>query len=62
MYYIGLDVHKKAISYYVKDASGLHLQRRKSGRDPLGTRQLDQDSSTALDSSDGSYDLHRLDL
>jgi len=27
MYYIGFDVHKKLISYYVKDASGrIHAQ------------------------------------
>jgi transposase len=29
MYYIGLDVHKKTISYYVKDASGqVHQEGR----------------------------------
>src|SRR5215469_7947798 len=39
-----------------------HLPRRESGRDPLGTRHLDQDSSATLDSGDGSYDLHRLDI
>jgi transposase len=27
MYYIGLDVHKKTISYWVKDVSG-HIQQR----------------------------------
>ncbi len=29
MYYIGLDVHKKTISYCVKDASGQVLQEGK---------------------------------
>src|SRR5215831_19923832 len=31
MYYIGLDVHKKTISYCVKDASGLVHQEGKIG-------------------------------
>src|SRR5246127_1817451 len=31
MYYIGLDVHKKTISYCVKDASGLICQEGKVG-------------------------------
>ena len=31
MYYIGLDVHKKTISYCVKDASGQNLSRWKNG-------------------------------
>jgi len=62
MYYIGLDVHKKTISYCVKDASGRKSAKKEKWAHPLGTRHLDQDSSTALDSGDGSYDLHRLDL
>ena len=31
MYYVGLDVHKKTISYCVKDASGQVLQEGKIG-------------------------------
>src|SRR5213594_4249860 len=31
MYYIGLDVHKKSISYCVKDASGQIHQQGKAG-------------------------------
>jgi len=31
MYYIGLDVHKKTISYCVKDASGQVRQKGKVG-------------------------------
>ena len=31
MYYIGLDVHKKTISYCVKDASGRVLQEGRIG-------------------------------
>jgi len=31
MYYIGLDVHKKTISYCLKDASGQVLQEGKIG-------------------------------
>ena len=30
MYYIGLDVHKKTISYCVKDAAG-HVHRERAG-------------------------------
>src|SRR5205823_6422366 len=35
---------------------------RKSWCDTLGTGHLDEDSSAALDSCDGSNDLHRVDL
>jgi hypothetical protein len=61
MYYIGLDVHKKTISYCVKDASGRICQEGKVG----ATRwELDfwEGSPATLDSGDGSYDFHRLDL
>jgi len=62
MYYIGLDVHKKTISYCVKDPSGrIHAEGKISA-----TRfDLDQWMKTlppAVDGSDGSYHLHRLDL
>jgi hypothetical protein len=62
MYYIGLDVHKKTISYCVKDASGQVHQGRKNWSDMLGTGQLDEDSPSALDGCHGSNDFHRLDL
>ena len=62
MYYIGLDVHKKTISYCVKDVSGQHLPGREGRRDSLGTRHLDQDSTAAMDSSHGGDHLHGLDL
>ncbi len=32
MYFIGLDIHKKTISYCVKDASGTVLRKAKLGR------------------------------
>src|SRR6266496_6244966 len=35
---------------------------RKSWCDTLGTGRVDEDSSAALDGSDGSNDFHRLDL
>jgi transposase len=38
MYYIGLDVHKKTISYYVKDASG---QVHQDGTIGATRRELD---------------------
>ena len=62
MYYIGLDVHKKTISYCVKDASGQVHREGKIGRHALGTGRLDEDSSATLDRGDGSDDFHRLDL
>jgi hypothetical protein len=52
MYYIGLDVHKKTISYCVKDAAGRVHQEGKIG----STRR-----ATPHD-RDGSDDLHRMDL
>jgi hypothetical protein len=36
MYYIGLDVHKKTISYCVKDASGQVHQEGKVGATRTG--------------------------
>jgi hypothetical protein len=59
MYYIGLDVHKKTISYCVKDASGQVHQEGKVG---ATRRELDQDSSTTTNDGHGSNDFHRLDL
>ena len=32
MYYVGLDVHKKTISYCVKDVSGAYPPRRHHSR------------------------------
>ena len=62
MYYIGLDVHKKTISYCVKDASGQVLQEGKIGATRGELDSLDEDSSSALERSHGSHDLHGLDL
>ena len=62
MYYIGLDVHKKTISYCVKDASG-HVHREgKIGATRNELDWLDQDPSSAPDDGHGSDDLHRVDL
>ena len=43
MYYIGLDVHKKTISYCVKNASGLVHQEGKIG---ATRRELDSSMKT----------------
>ena len=62
MYYIGLDVHKKTISYCVKDAAGRVQQEGKVGST---RRELDcwmKSSSPAMDGGHGSNDLYRLDL
>jgi hypothetical protein len=46
MYYIGLDVHKKTISYRVKDVGGRIQQEGKVGWiDPARTGLLDEDST-----------------
>jgi hypothetical protein len=44
MYYIGLDVHKKTISYCVKDASG---QVHREGQ--IGATGTDPESATIPD-------------
>src|SRR5437588_12729023 len=62
MYYIGLDVNKKTISYCVKDVSGRVHQEGKLLGNALRTGRLDEDSSAALDGCDGSNDFYRLDL
>jgi hypothetical protein len=49
MYYIGLDVHKRTISYCVKDGSGMiHAE---------GTLP-----AAAVDRGDGSHGFYRVDL
>lgn len=62
MYYIGLDVHKKTISYCIKDGSGkIHSE----GRIPATrcrSRLLDEEPSPALERGDGSHHVHKLDL
>ena len=61
MYYIGLDVHKKTISYCVKDVSG---QVHREGQIGATRRELDgwMNFSATLDGGHGSDDFHRLDL
>src|ERR1700741_4235093 len=45
------------------ELSGYADSENRPGRcDALGTGQLDEDASAALDGGDGSNDLHRLDL
>src|SRR5207248_7189178 len=60
MYYIGLDVHEKTISYCVKDASGQVHQEGKVGATRWQTGRLDEHASATLDGGDGSHDFHRL--
>jgi hypothetical protein len=60
MYYIGLDVHKRTISYCVKDGSGkIHAE----GTIPATRFDLDRwmrTPSTTVDGSDGSHCFYRL--
>ena len=62
MYYIGLDVHKKTISYCVKDSERAGPAGRQDRSHARRTGQLDEDSSSTLERSHGSHDLHGLDL
>jgi len=62
MYYIGLDVHKKTISYCVKDASGQIHREGKIGSSRLETGRLDQNASSTQDGCHGGDHFHRLDL
>ena len=60
MYYIGLDVHKKTISYCVKEVSGqIHSE---GALQASGTGQLDENTPAALGRSDGSNYFHWLDI
>ena len=62
MYYIGLDVHKKTISYCVKDGSGRIYA---AGSIPATRLALDMWMKTlppAVDGGHGSDHLHGLDL
>ena len=62
MYYIGLDVHKRTISYCVKDAAGHVHQEGKIGST---RRELDawiKTPSPTPDDRHGSDDLHWVDL
>src|ERR1700676_1437400 len=61
MYYIGLDGHKKTISYCAKDASGQVHQEGKVG---ATRRELDSWIKTLPQPRDGhgGNDFHRLDL
>jgi transposase len=62
MYFIGLDVHKRTISYCVKDAAGRVHQEGKIGST---RRDLDcwiRTMPQAPHDRHGGDDLHRVDL
>ena len=62
MYYIGLDVHKRTISYCVKDGSGaIHAE----GTLPATRWELDRwmkNPTAAVDRGDGSHGFYRVDF
>src|ERR1700677_4020652 len=61
MYYIGLDVHKRKISYCVKDGSGrIHAEGSISATSGAGP--LDAIAAAAVERGDGSDHVHGLDL
>ena len=49
MYYIGLDVHKKTISYCVKDGSGQIHAEGTDSRHTFGSGPLDENPAAAVD-------------
>jgi hypothetical protein len=57
----GLDVHKKTISYCVKDASGEVHQEGKTGATRAELDGWRKTLSTTMDSSHGGNDFHRLE-
>ena len=61
MYYIGLDVHKRKISYCVKEAVAGFTPRIDFRHAP-GAGPLDAIAAAAVERGDGSDDVHRLDL
>jgi hypothetical protein len=61
MYYIGLDVYRKTISYCIKDAIGQVHQEGKIGATRHETGQLDGNSSATIDSGQGCNDFHQLE-
>ena len=62
MYYIGLDVHKKTISYCIKDAGGQILGEGNVGATRHELDALDEDAASAMDSGDGGNHFHGVDL
>ena len=62
MYYIGLDVHKRKISYCVKDGSGRIHSEGLDFRHTSGPGPLDAIASAAVERGDGGDHVHRLDL
>ncbi len=60
MYYIGLDVHKKTISYCVKDGGGGTYAE--GSIHAIDSGHVDEDASPAVDGGHGSDHLHDLDL
>jgi len=60
--YIGLDVHKRKISYCVKDGSGkVHAEGMMTAT-RLDLDHWIENASAAVECSDGSDDVQRLDL
>src|SRR5260370_24335445 len=62
MYYIGLDVHERTISYLREGRGWSRASGRKDRVHPARAEQLDQDTSPTPDDRHGSDDLHWADL
>ena len=62
MYYIGLDIHKKTISYCIKQCGGEVHVAGSGERHPSSAGRVVEDAATAVERRDGSHAVHRLDL
>jgi hypothetical protein len=60
MYYIGLHVDKRTISYCVKHGSGMNSRPRCDSRHTLGPGPLDENIAAAVDGSDGGHGVNRV--
>src|SRR6266852_3596518 len=57
MYYIGLDVHKRKISYCVKDSGG-----KVYSEGSLSATRLDENAAPSVERGDGSDHVYGVDL
>ena len=62
LYYIGLDIHKKTISYCIKKVDGTVVQQGKIAAETQGTAQMDGRSARTLVGGHGGHHFHRLGL
>jgi hypothetical protein len=62
MHFIGLDIHKKTISYCVKDVSGTVLSEGTIAATRAQLDDLGEDVTSSVDRGHGSNHVYRMDL